>query len=657
MDNTKFSLETDMSDDKKRNGYRDRLFLEVQSTSANVRKEARKNIERLYNKYGQTLDRTVSRKHWRLLYEKLFSPEFLSAQITEYYKAKNVDVKQSIVSSLYFPMLTLMPDHLPLVVDFLCDVATQPSGNVRKAAVSLGTWIGFGVGHGVASFEMDYHPGTHKSIDTSLSEAKQAHLQLIEKIQELILQNDIGYPKPWHWADLKSSVYKSLYMLLEVVTRCWSGYADSFYKKESGIDPDDPNLDFEKVLYVDDRFAPKDLAEEYFGNSNFEETLDKFKEQTGEQQYIWDEKVGVISGQLLPDGVFLGTGAGGVDELLRYYCYIPWDQLFSKIKPSVLAMIDGLSGHTPYLPGLEGIIYESGEHTEEYVFISLLVPSNIPSQQAVDDLLVTLYKHGVPIKLYYYLTNTKKPTDAEAAQLVVGLDQTCEELDIYPLHDTACFDFVLYTQPPVHSEQTTQYDKFLDRPRIQNIYFEVVERLPVSSREAASMLRRVMVLDLDFLDTYSMLSEVYGERRAKKACTPESFTSEAYRRACLLISDKNGNWPKEMPWAWLENRHIMRALADYAYLVWERRHSEIALDIFRRLLAMNSNDNQGARYEILALRLGFDAHWHKKFEAKNAPAQGLLDAREIDDWFITGSKKFPEEFKVFWDYIKKQENQ
>lgn len=649
----KFNFETDLRSLEHCVVYRDWLAAEIQSNDTARRKEARKNIERLYNAYTRALDRRGAKKKWRAQHEALFSPAYLQNQIDAYYQQKDVAIQQSIVSGLYFPMLVLMPDHLPLVVDFLCDVVQHKSGNVRKAAVSVSTWIGFGVNRGKRSLDPDYHPDTHNANDELLDVRIRAHLQLVENIQTLISKYDVGYPKPFVFNDLKPSVYKSLYMLLEITTRCWRDYADQAYVKESGIDPDDPHLDPDKILHVENGHADRQAQWQAEVEMHLEDILGQLQGPV-DQQFVWSEQAGVIAGQTFLDGTFVGTGAGGVGESFRNYCYIPWRDSEPDLTDQQKAGLQALTGTNEYFPGLRGVHYESVAFTDQYVCVTILIPYDVIPEVATDNLLIRIDQLRVPVSLTSFVTNVSKPTHKQVCDVLAEMQKTSEEFDTSLLSDKYCFDFVLCETPPINPDQATQHAEFTDRVRVQDCYFELMEELPASPRGAATLLRHLLVLDPDFLDTYTMLAEVYEERRAKNTCSPESFVSEAYHRACVLISDRHGNWPKDMSWGWQENRHIMRALANYAYLVWEKGHSDIALDIFRRLLEMNPNDNQGARYEILAILLNFKSHWHAKFAAKDAPAEGLLDAVAMNNWFEREAKKFPKDFAAFWDNVARQ---
>jgi tetratricopeptide (TPR) repeat protein len=156
-------------------------------------------------------------------------------------------------------------------------------------------------------------------------------------------------------------------------------------------------------------------------------------------------------------------------------------------------------------------------------------------------------------------------------------------------------------------------------------------------------MRRLVEADPLFFDSYLVLADLLYEEG--KEAEARDIISSAYQKALLLIVDNKGNWPKEMAWGWLENRHIMRTIERYAYQLWEEGKPEEALDVFRRLLKANPGDNQGVRHSILAIRLGLGVDWEEQFVVKEGPMAGqALEAMPLHRWFERNAKKFPEEF-------------
>lgn len=59
-----------------------------------------------------------------------------------------------------------------------------------------------------------------------------------------------------------------------------------------------------------------------------------------------------------------------------------------------------------------------------------------------------------------------------------------------------------------------------------------------------------------------------------------------------------------MEWGYMDNRAYLRAIQYRGDLYWDNGENEKAIELFRLLLKLNPNDNQGVRYEIAALYAG-----------------------------------------------------
>ena len=198
--------------------------------------------------------------------------------------------------------------------------------------------------------------------------------------------------------------------------------------------------------------------------------------------------------------------------------------------------------------------------------------------------------------------------------------------------------------------------KFMDKPReMSERYFAFLEEAETADLSVDSMIRKLKHMidaDPDFLDPYLYLAELYYED--KKSYLYANIIYDAYLRAVNMVADKSGNYPKELPWGWIENRHIVRTLSNFALLQWEQGDVRLALEIYRKLLASHINDNIGARYAILALRLGYNPDYEALFLPDTEPAIDL-DVVKSMKWFDRHSKQFPEEFATFNDYAKSSE--
>lgn len=193
-----------------------------------------------------------------------------------------------------------------------------------------------------------------------------------------------------------------------------------------------------------------------------------------------------------------------------------------------------------------------------------------------------------------------------------------------------------------NSKRINFLNEFIDKDRkVMDEYYDLLDS-DLTKAELLKSMIQIIRKDPDFLDPYIVSADIL--LRSNKIKPGLKLIEEAYNRALRLIVDEDEKWPKRMSWGFLENRHIMRAIERYAYVSWEENNPILALEIYRKLLRVNINDNQGIRYAILALRMGLDSDWDLKFVVKKGRMAGLIDAEKIDDWFNKNSKKFPEEF-------------
>ncbi len=205
----------------------------------------------------------------------------------------------------------------------------------------------------------------------------------------------------------------------------------------------------------------------------------------------------------------------------------------------------------------------------------------------------------------------------------------------------------------MHSPKTRS---FIDTDHtVMSDYYEILEK-DLSATQMLNAMQQLIKKDPDFYDPYIMAADtLFSESKDDKAAM---LIIEAYKRATLKITDNKGNWPDEMLWGYLGNRHIMRALEEYGMLLWANNETMEALDLFRRILHMNPNDNQGMRYNILAIKLHLGINeWEEPFIAKDEHGSELgLDAFKVSKWFDKYASQFPQEFQWLLDYYAKTYN-
>jgi len=200
---------------------------------------------------------------------------------------------------------------------------------------------------------------------------------------------------------------------------------------------------------------------------------------------------------------------------------------------------------------------------------------------------------------------------------------------------------MLITNP----QQKKQIEEFVDKDHtVMDKYYEIIDS-NVSQAKVMKAMRKFMELDPDFYDPFHIVVDRLFERGKKVEAT--AILKYAYERAIMRIVDARGQWPKVMRWGFLENRHLMRIIDRYAMFCWEAGKVDEALTIFRQLLKVNPTDNQGSRYNILAIRmaLGYE-EWEKPFESKHNGVVVGLNGIKLAEWFDKNSEKFPEDFLV-----------
>jgi tetratricopeptide (TPR) repeat protein len=174
----------------------------------------------------------------------------------------------------------------------------------------------------------------------------------------------------------------------------------------------------------------------------------------------------------------------------------------------------------------------------------------------------------------------------------------------------------------------TQYNEFIDNP-------------PYDIEKAIKKLKYFIQKDPYFFDSYLALHELYYENGMRKKAA--EILNEGYQKALGYLKDIEGNLPKKLRWGFIENRHIIRILVNQSMALWEKKKTEEALELFRTILKLNPQDNVGARYYILAIRMNTPfGEFQNRFDKG-----GYYDA-SINEWFSANSNSFPDEFK-WWE--------
>ncbi|WP_456470121.1 IS1096 element passenger TnpR family protein [Caminibacter sp.] len=163
-----------------------------------------------------------------------------------------------------------------------------------------------------------------------------------------------------------------------------------------------------------------------------------------------------------------------------------------------------------------------------------------------------------------------------------------------------------------------------------------LETLPVDEAEKKlkNFIKRNPKCFEVYLDLYFLLLQKGEIKEAYK------LLEKGYKKIDKMFIDEFGEWPDVMEWGWMENRPIIRLLVNYGIYLWKMERTDESLNLFKKLLEMNPNDNPGVRYFILAIKEGMSFQ-----EFDNKFNKGGYYTVEIDEWFEKNYLKYKEDFE------------
>jgi len=190
-----------------------------------------------------------------------------------------------------------------------------------------------------------------------------------------------------------------------------------------------------------------------------------------------------------------------------------------------------------------------------------------------------------------------------------------------------------------------------DRYEVQTAYWDFLESEEEDAKKAIKALKKIIKKDPDFFDPYVTLSEYY--EYAGDDMESFNILKEGYERAMKMVIHK-GRFPDVLSWLFMENRHIIRMMYNYALKMWKIGEKDEALRVMQQLLASNPNDNIGARYGIVALLEGYEdmQSWEENFVSKSGYG---LNALEVEKWFEKHAKKYPEEIGCWFEMTQEDD--
>lgn len=137
--------------------------------------------------------------------------------------------------------------------------------------------------------------------------------------------------------------------------------------------------------------------------------------------------------------------------------------------------------------------------------------------------------------------------------------------------------------------------------QIDNLYYDAMELSDsgkVGARKAEKLLENALALNPHSVQIHIGFAHVYGTLGDKQRAN--EHIEKAYQETQELFPA----WPRHMEWGILENRPYMRAIQYQADLYADAKEEKRATELYRLLLRMNPNDNQGVRYTLSGVYAG-----------------------------------------------------
>ena len=206
-----------------------------------------------------------------------------------------------------------------------------------------------------------------------------------------------------------------------------------------------------------------------------------------------------------------------------------------------------------------------------------------------------------------------------------------------------------------------------DKGRSQDLVLQAYDETPAKGKK---LIKQALELDPDNADAYNYLAS--GENDVDKALSLYRQAVEAGRRALgeEFIQENKGHF-----WGLFETRPYMRAKSGVAGCLYAKNRVNATIEVYREMIELNPNDNQGVRYLLATILLskkdlsdyesfvkkyeGEDsalwhynnALYHFKKMGKSAKSDGeLMNAYKFNPYvmeFMLGLKELPDEMPQY----------
>lgn len=130
-------------------------------------------------------------------------------------------------------------------------------------------------------------------------------------------------------------------------------------------------------------------------------------------------------------------------------------------------------------------------------------------------------------------------------------------------------------------------------------YYDAMELLEDGQPgQAVVLLKKGLQLDKHSVQMLMGLAQAYRHLGDQKQFFESAYAAFAETKRVFP------KWPKKLLWGYLENRPYLRAMQCQAEILEEVGKKEEAIELYRLLLKLNPNDNQGVRYVLAGIYAG-----------------------------------------------------
>jgi hypothetical protein len=104
-------------------------------------------------------------------------------------------------------------------------------------------------------------------------------------------------------------------------------------------------------------------------------------------------------------------------------------------------------------------------------------------------------------------------------------------------------------------------------------------------------------------------------------------------RASHVVAQQDDIYKQLVPWAYHENRPLIRGLVLAADKLWESGQLPAAQDLLNKIYKTNPNDNIGARYSIKAITEGMSYHEFTNRFTYTERGANFFKTEELLNWY------------------------